>query len=198
MACSVWPPSMLTSFMRAVNLRAEGLQRQLAVVASLNRLFDAGSSVGVRVRQIAVTFSPARWRQAVCSQSPSAALRSHAAADGRRSTASIFAPIISSGLIILAIGRRESDSSPPSSLVNSCPARIPLNMRMVEPEFPQSRGAAGRLQLRALSLNYNRARHFAAHFTPSARRHPSVLAQSAPVEKFSSLVVPSAIPPSMA
>src|SRR5205823_9393584 len=36
------------------------------------------------------------------------------------------------------------------------------------------------------------------YFTPRLRRQPSVLAQSAPVEKFSNLVVPSAIPPSMA
>src|SRR3954464_13398314 len=37
-----------------------------------------------------------------------------------------------------------------------------------------------------------------SHFTPRLRRQPSVLVQSAPVEKFSNLVVPSAIPPSMA
>src|SRR5437764_9354941 len=37
-----------------------------------------------------------------------------------------------------------------------------------------------------------------SHFTPRAFRHASVLAQSAPVEKFSSLVRPSAIVPNMA
>ena len=42
-----------------------------------------------------------------------------------------------------AIGRRESDSSPHNSLVNGWPARIPLSMRMVEPEFPQSSTSAG-------------------------------------------------------
>ena len=55
----------------------------------------------------------------------------------------IFAPISESGFIMRAIGRRESDSSPHNSLVNGWPARIPLNMRMVEPELPQSSTSAG-------------------------------------------------------
>ena len=45
------------------------------------------------------------------------------------------------------MGRRDSDSSPISSLVNGCPARMPDSMRMVEPELPQSSGAAGVLEL---------------------------------------------------
>src|SRR6266568_7430266 len=99
--------------------------------------------------------------------------------------------------MILAIGRRESDSSPASSLVNFCPARMPLNMRIVEPEFPQSSVALGVCNCSPRPWITTEA-PFLSHSTPSARRHPRVLAQSAPVEKFSSLVLPSAIAPSMA
>src|SRR5260370_20931849 len=99
--------------------------------------------------------------------------------------------------MILAMGRRESDSSPANLLVNSCPARIPLNMRMVEPEFPQSRGELGACNF-APRPWIDTEPPFRSHFTPNVRRHPKVLAQSAPVEKFSRLVSPSAIPPSMA
>ena len=56
--------------------------------------------------------------------------------------ASIFAPMAVSGVITRFIGRRESDPSPTNSLSNPCPARMPLSIRMVEPEFPQSNGAS--------------------------------------------------------
>src|SRR6266568_1135554 len=95
------------------------------------------------------------------------------------------------------IGRRESDSSPVSSLKNSCPARMPLNMRMVDPEFPQSSAPLGACNV-APRPSITTDPLLRCHFTPKARRHPRVLAQSAPVEKFSSLVVPSAIAPIMA
>src|SRR5205823_354893 len=74
---------------------------------------------------------------------------------------------------------------------------MPLNMRMVEPEFPQSRGALDACSLAPFPWITTEPL-LRSHSTPSARKHPRVLAQSAPVEKLSSLVVPSAIAPSMA
>ena len=56
---------------------------------------------------------------------------------------SISAPMAESGWMTRCMGRRESDSSPTISLVKLCPATIPLNIRIVEPEFPQSSGMAG-------------------------------------------------------
>ena len=87
-----------------------------------------------------------------------------------------------SGLITRSIGRRDSDSSPIISLVNFCPATMPLNMRMVEPELPQSSafaGAASDNPRPCTSMNPPSVR---SHGTPSERMHASVLAQSAPVE----------------
>src|SRR5260370_2944336 len=98
--------------------------------------------------------------------------------------------------MILAMGRRESDSSPANSLVNSCPARIPLNMRMVEPEFPQSRGELGASNF-APRPWIDTEPPLLSHFTPNVRKHPKVLAQSAPVDTFSTFVSPSAIPPTL-
>ena len=53
------------------------------------------------------------------------------------------APIMSSGSMILFIGRKLNESSPDSSEVKVLPARIPASIRMVEPLFPQSRGSCG-------------------------------------------------------
>src|SRR5271166_5053641 len=103
---------------------------------------------------------------------------------GRPSCEVICAPIAVSGAITRSIGRRESDLSPAISVVNFCAATIPLNMRMVEPELPQSSdslGAAndGPLPCTSITLLDPSVR---AHFAPSDCRQPSVLAQSAPVE----------------
>src|SRR5437667_6025386 len=113
------------------------------------------------------------------------------------SLASSLAPIAVSGVITRAIGRRESDSSPMSSLVNSWPARIPLSIRIVEPELPQSSGDtdADKHGPNPWIVTLEPSR---SHFTPSTRRQARVLAQSAPVEKFSSRVVPSAMAASIA
>ena len=48
-----------------------------------------------------------------------------------------------SGSMMRFMGRRESDSSPPIRVPKRCAARMPESMRMVEPEFPASRSAAG-------------------------------------------------------
>src|SRR5438034_3134973 len=113
------------------------------------------------------------------------------------SLASSFAPIAVSGVITRAIGRLESDSSPMSSLVNSWPARIPLSIRIVEPELPQSSDDPG-ADKRGPHPSIVTLEPSRSHFTPSARRQARVLAQSAPVEKFSSRVVPSAMAASIA
>ena len=87
-----------------------------------------------------------------------------------------------SGSITRAMGRRESDSSPISSVVKACPASMPENMRMVEPELPQSSGArAARARATPSISTASSCRCRMA--TPSGRVQPSVLAQSAPVEK---------------
>src|SRR6185369_809886 len=93
----------------------------------------------------------------------------------------IFAPILSSGVITRAMGRFERDSSPNNSVVKSCPARMPLSMRMVDPELPQSSGALG-ARSRAPFPWITRLPPSRSHATPSPCTQFSVLAQSAPVE----------------
>jgi len=86
--------------------------------------------------------------------------------------------------------------------VNSCPARIPLSIRIVDPEFPQSSGIVGSFSSRPLPTTSTAP----SSFGPSARRqlapnpamHPSVLAQSCAAEKFRNRLVPSAIAASIA
>ena len=95
----------------------------------------------------------------------------------------IVAPMATSGLITRSIGRRESDSSPIISLVNDCPATMPLSMRIVEPEFPQSSGCDGGESVRprpCTSMTF--CSGLRSQLTPSTRMQASVLAQSAPVE----------------
>jgi len=99
--------------------------------------------------------------------------------------------------MILAMGRRERDSSPMSSLPKSCPAKMPLNIRMVEPELPQSKGTTGACSFDPRP-SISTALPFRVQLTPRALRQARVLAQSAPVEKFSRRVFPSAIPANIA
>ena len=96
----------------------------------------------------------------------------------------ISAPIAVSGVITRSMGRRDSDSSPAISLENFCPATMPLNIRMVEPELPQSSASFGAVNdspLPCTSMVWSTP-SLRSHFTPSERKQPSVLAQSAPVE----------------
>lgn len=84
-----------------------------------------------------------------------------------------------------SIGRRESDSSPAILLEKFCAATIPLNMRRVEPELPQSSGSVGAANdspLPCIWITLSASSLLRSHFTPSARKHCKVLAQSAPVE----------------
>ena len=96
----------------------------------------------------------------------------------------ICAPMAVSGVITRSMGRRESDSSPAISLANFCAATMPVSMRMVEPEFPQSSrllGAVNDSPVPCTSMTLSEP-SLRSHFTPRERRQPSVLAQSAPVE----------------
>src|SRR5437763_309588 len=70
-----------------------------------------------------------------------------ASGGNRPPRASIEAPISVSGLMIRSMGRRESDSSPPIRVVNGWAARIPDNIRIVDPEFPASISPAGSASL---------------------------------------------------
>ena len=45
------------------------------------------------------------------------------------------------------IGRRDSDASPISVVVNGCPASTPASRRIVVPELPASSGAGRRTEL---------------------------------------------------
>ncbi len=87
-----------------------------------------------------------------------------------------------SGVMTRAIGRRESDSSPIISQVNFCPATMPLNMRIVEPELPQSSEVVGTASDKPRPCTSMKPSQVHSHATPSERMQPRVLAQSAPVE----------------
>ncbi len=72
-----------------------------------------------------------------------------------------------------------------SGYVKFCPATMPLSIRIVEPEFPQSSGPAGADQRQSAALHFDdivAGQICCSQITPSDRMHPSVLAQSAPVE----------------
>ena len=62
---------------------------------------------------------------------------------GRPSWPSTTAPIRSSGTMMRRIGRRLSEASPVSVVLNGWAARIPASMRIVLPEFPASSVPAG-------------------------------------------------------
>src|SRR5438046_10235272 len=93
------------------------------------------------------------------------------------SLASSLAPIAVSGVITRAIGRRESDSSPMSSLVNSWPARIPLSIRIVEPELPQSSGDTDADKLDHITLSSPHHSRLWPH-TASLKKHEETCART--------------------
>jgi hypothetical protein len=96
------------------------------------------------------------------------------------------------------MGRRESDSSPIISEEKLCPARMPLSIRIVDPEFPQSRAALGHDKIGPRPCISTCPSLSTLTPAPKSRMQAKVLAQSRPVEKFSSLVKPSATAPNIA
>jgi hypothetical protein len=74
---------------------------------------------------------------------------------------------------------------------------MPESILIVDPELPQSSGAVGAVKFPALP-SITISPFEPAMDAPSERMQASVLAQSAPVEKFRRRVAPSAIAPSIA
>ena len=99
---------------------------------------------------------------------------------GRPSFDSMRQPIVPSGSITRRMGRRDSDSSPITVVVNGCAASTPDIMRIVVPELPASRGtdgAAKRPSPRPMTVTVVPS---SRTLMPSARRQASVEWQSAP------------------
>ena len=98
-----------------------------------------------RARPGAPPTSPGRWPPARRDGSAGAgrapAIASGSRAPPRRPTTR--APIRASGSMTRSMGRRRSDSSPVSTVVNGWPARTPSRSRAVVPEFPQSTTSPG-------------------------------------------------------
>src|SRR5437868_5975510 len=111
--------------------------------------------------------------------------------------AEIFAPIWNSGVTIRSMGRRDSEASPIRSLLKCCPARMPANIRIVEPELPQSSAADAALRAGPRPV-ISTVPFLCSTVHPNSCMQAKVLAQSAPEEKFSKCVTPSAIPPNSA
>ena len=100
----------------------------------------------------------------------------------RPSVVSTVAPMARRGAATRSSGRRRSDSSPVSTERNGRPARAPASMRIVEPEFSASRGAAGARQPGSPSLAIVTLVPSRRIATPSPRRQARVEAQSAAEE----------------
>ena len=103
------------------------------------------------------------------------------------------APIRCRGSTTRSIGRRDSDSSPVSSLSNSCAASSPASSRIVVPELPQSRDAAAarkpRMPRPVICESWIE--------TPRSRRHAAVDCTSAPGDRPRTWLSPDAMEPRM-
>ena len=163
-----------------MNFRAKGAQRQLAMIARRSRLLDGGLAVGKQAgeQQAGLDLRAGHGDRVVmpCSRPPE--IRSGA----QSSVATISAPILRSGSITRFMGRRESDSSPISSLVKGCAATMPDSMRMVEPELPQFRALLGACNSGPMPSMMTAPSSSRSTVQPKARTHPRVLLQSAPGE----------------
>ncbi len=105
---------------------------------------------------------------------------------------SMRAPIAPSGSATRRIGRGESEASPVRTLAKSWPASRPASSRIVVPELPQSRSAAGRRSPRVPTPSMvNTPRSASVTRTPSARTHASVDRGSAASGNPSTVEVPS-------
>ena len=101
-------------------------------------------------------------------------------------------------MIIRAIGRRLSESSPVSTVKNDCPASSPLSRRIVVPEFPASSTSSGSFRpyspfpfTNTLPSGSN------STDTPNARMHETVDRQSSAAKKLCTSTGVSANPASM-
>src|SRR6187431_3194150 len=100
--------------------------------------------------------------------------------------------------MIRFIGRRDSDSSPKIVLEKGCPARIPLSMRIVDPELPASKepfGACRPRNPRPCTLISSSALSMTI---PIDSIHPRDECGTAAQEKIFQVGVPSAIAERMA
>ena len=112
------------------------------------------------------------------------------------------APMARSGARMRPIGRRRSESSPSSVALTDEPASIPVSIRSVVPELPQSRvTAGGRQSAMPGERTANRANPspeiVRSMSTPSAWRQWAVLAGSSPSEPPLIVELPAAMPASM-
>ena len=177
------PPGEGDLALRRGEVGAEFAQGDLAVVARRHRLRDRGLRPRRTARRRARRSSPARWARAGRSRSGAARPPWISSGGNLSSRAVIRAPISASGRMIRCIGRRDSDSSPKMRVTKGCAARMPQSMRMVEPELPASRSAAGaRSPSSPLPLDHAPPCPSTSTSMPSARTQPSVEWQSAPVE----------------
>ncbi len=127
--------------------RTTGAPRAPSMRSVWSRL-AAGSAISVvpvacspaRIRAV-FTCALATAREWVAPTSPPPRMASGARVPSARP--STCAPMARSGSVTRPIGRCTSESSPVSTLRNGRPARRPVSMRMLVPEFPQSTTAVG-------------------------------------------------------
>ena len=108
------------------------------------------------------------------------------------------APMAINGICMRPIGRLVSEASPISVNSPSCAASKPLNIRIVEPELPQSSGSALGVTRPPTPVTSIAPGPIFFTVAPSCCMQLNVDAQSAPVEKFEKRDVPWANAPSMA
>jgi hypothetical protein len=113
----------------------------------------------------------------------------------------VCAPIWARGLRMRSMGRGVRDESPMRVKVCGWEAMRPANMRMVEPELPQSRGAVGWRNAPATPVTSMTAAGplpVVVTVAPRAAMHAREEWGSAPVEKLERREVPSPRPASIA
>src|SRR5207247_689535 len=118
-----------------LDTRAEALQD--VQEGSASRVQTDVSDFHARARECGGGHQPERGRR--CGGATACTATPWTASGAWPSTASMLAPIRSSGAMTRLIGRRESDESPTSLDENRWPARMPARSRIVVPELPASR-----------------------------------------------------------
>ena len=179
---SRWPPGDLHGRAVANDGHAERLERALRMIPGRRRFDDPGAPGRVQAREQHARSSPGRSAPPARARFPWSPPPSMVSG-GRPPAASIRAPMRVSGSMTRRIGRRCSESSPPITLRNGCPARIPASSRIVVPELTASSGASAARSPPTPRPAIAQADGPVGRIaTPSARRQASVAAQSAPGE----------------